>query len=288
MELSASVRRAINRYDPVKTEGLTLAPILMGEYESFLKASPAISFLPRSLPLKYLSEPLLAAFYRMEYDALEAGQESPGLFYRCVLFLALALRLGEGETEVERMKRFQVRVDPSDPAKLLSLEAGEEIRITPIQFQRLRPILAAQNGVDLPSDDANPELVEAERDIAAQRGPKLDISAEGMISSVAALTGTEEREIDQWPVLKFNRRKDAISRVLHFLVCGIGEASGAKFKGGNPYPSPFFDKVNDGSAALVSLDSFAGGAGKQAVQQAGGAMPPAPINDFWKGVNRND
>ena len=64
MELSAKTARAIRVYEPVKTEGLTLYPILMQEYESFLQGKSAISFLARSLPLEYLSQPLLSAFYR--------------------------------------------------------------------------------------------------------------------------------------------------------------------------------------------------------------------------------
>lgn len=283
MEIPASILRAARRYEAVETEGLTLHPILMEEYDSFLKASSALSFLPRSLPAKYISEPLLSAFFRMECDALETGTESPGLFYRCVLFLALALKIGPGEPDGERIKKFYLRVDPQRPDKLLCLEAEGNVRITPVMFQRLRPILAVQNGIELPSDDANPELVQAERDIAAQRGPKLDVSVEAMVSTVATLTGTDETDIDHWPILKFNRRKDALSRVLNFLVCGVGECSGGKFKGGNPYPSPFFDRLSEDSAALVSLDSFAGGAGKQAVANAGGISGNA-IDITQKGV----
>ena len=287
MEMRESIRRTVARYDPVEAEGLSLHPILVGEYESFLKARPAIAFLPRSLPVQYLSEPLLSAFYRMEYDAIQAGETPQGLLYRCILFLALSLGVGKGLAEEERVGRFRLTVDPENPARLMRLETttdeGEPVKITPVQFQRLRPILAVQNGIDLPSDDANPDLVEAEREIAAQKGPKLDVSVETLVSSVALFTGTDEADIYRWPVLKLERRREAISRALHFLVCGIGEASGGRFKGGNPCPSPFFDRVSDESVALVSLDSFAGGAGKQAVQQAGGSGAPAPMIDFPKG-----
>ena len=52
MELSAKTARAIRVYEPVKTEGLTLYPILMQEYESIPQGKSAISFLARSMPLE--------------------------------------------------------------------------------------------------------------------------------------------------------------------------------------------------------------------------------------------
>lgn len=285
MELSAKTARAIRVYEPVKTEGLTLYPILMQEYESFLQGKSAISFLARSLPLEYLSQPLLSAFYRMDMTALRQGEEPSGMFYRSLLFLALSLRLGEGKSEEERVKLFRVAAEREQPDKLLAVEAEtgerEKIRITPVMFQRLRPILAAQNGIELLSDDTNPDLLEAERDIAQQRGPKLDYRMDSLISTVAALSGSEERDLEDWPILKFQRRQEALERVLNFLICGVGETQGTKWKKGNPYPSPFFDRVQEDSAALVSLESYAGGAGLEAVRNAGNSgAPAAPILEF--------
>lgn len=285
MELSAKTARAIRVYEPVKTEGLTLYPILMQEYESFLRGKSAISFLARSLPLEYLSQPLLSAFYRMDMTALRQGEEPSGMFYRSLLFLALSLRLGEGKSDEERVKLFRVAAEREQPDKLLAVEAEtgerEKIRITPVMFQRLRPILAAQNGIELLSDDTNPDLLEAERDIAQQRGPKLDYRMDSLISTVAALSGSEERDLEDWPILKFQRRQEALERVLNFLICGVGETQGTKWKKGNPYPSPFFDRVQEDSAALVSLESYAGGAGLEAVRNAGNSgAPAAPILEF--------
>ena len=285
MELSAKTARAIRVYEPVKTEGLTLYPILMQEYESFLRGKSAISFLARSLPLEYLSQPLLSAFYRMDMTALRQGEEPSGMFYRSLLFLALSLRLGEGKSDEERVKLFRVAAEREQPDKLLAVEAEtgerEKIRITPVMFQRLRPILAAQNGIELLSDDTNPDLLEAERDIAQQRGPKLDYRMDSLISTVAALSGSEERDLEDWPILKFQRRQEALERVLNFLICGVGETQGTKWKKGNPYPSPFFDRVREDSAALVSLESYAGGAGLEAVRNAGNSgAPAAPILEF--------
>ena len=146
--------------------------------------------------------------------------------------------------------------------------------ITPIQFHRLRPILAAQNGIELASEDANPDLVQAERDIAGAKGPKLDVKLDSLIAAVAALSGVNEEEIEDWPIRKLQNRQQALNRTLNFLVCGIGETQGTKWKGGNPYPSAFYDRLQTDSASLIAMDQFAGGKGLQAVKNQGAAAPP--------------
>lgn len=275
MDIPQKYYRAIRRCEPVSAEGLTLYPITVAEYDDFTAARPAIEIIQQSLPVRFASMPLLSAFYVMEVEAWAQALPSVGFFYRALLFLALSLRLGEGLEAPERVKMFRVNTDPKDPLRLISLQfslCGEEkTRITPVQFQRLRPILAAQNGIELVSESANPDLIEAERDIAEQSSPGLDGSIGSLITSVSALSGADEKEIDTWPILKLVERQKAYYRMLNFLICGIAETQGTKWKGGNPFPSPFFNRKTDGSAALMPLDSFAGGEGTKAVRQAMGA-----------------
>lgn len=140
--------------------------------------------------------------------------------------------------------------------------------VTPVLFQRIRPILAEQNGIELIPDSANPELVQAERDIAEQSGVKLKADFSDMIATVAMMNGVDEEIIDNWPILKMLKRKRAAERVLAYLVCGIGESSGGKFKNGNPFPSPFFDRDNDTSSALTAIEDFVGGEGLKAINRA--------------------
>lgn len=273
MELSSEIRRAVRRYEPITAEGLTLYPIRVKEYDQYLIARSGLVQMQQAFPVRLISMPLLAACYRMDYEASVAGETPAGLFWRLLLFLALSLRLGEGQSEEKRVNRFHCVVDQNDMGNLKCVtaedESGKQITVTPLQFQRLRPILAAQNGVELESDMANPELVEAERDLAEMNGPKLDVRLEDLIATVAAVTGSDESEMDDWPILKLDRRRDAVNRVLGYLVCGIGEASGAKWKGGNPVPSPFFRKLDDESAAMLNIGSFAGGGGVGALKNAG-------------------
>lgn len=276
-KLPLHIQKAIRTYQPIETEGLTFWPILVREYHEFLTAKPAIEIMQQALPVRWLSMPLLSALYGMDFEAFQKGEPRVGLFSRCLLFLALSLRLGKGSEVAERTKLFTIIVDSEDPSQLKALrftgDDGEEKEITPIMFQRLRPILAIQNGIELASEDANPDLVEAERDLAEMNGPELDVSLDSLFSTVAAMAGIDEAEIDDWPILKLNRRQKAYSRVLNYVICGIGEAQGTKWKGGNPYPSPFYDKVRGDSAGAVRLEQFAGGAGVRAVQNAGVQTP---------------
>lgn len=275
-EIPLNIREAIYTYRPVDTEGLRLYPITVREYELLQNARPAIDFLQRSLPVRYLSVPLLSAYYAMDVESFENDEPSNGLFPRALLFLVLALRYKPEDTVEERIRSFASRilVSSEDHTVLTGIVFdmdGEEYKITPIQFQRLRPILAEQNGIILESDDANPELVEAERDIAEMNGPELDHNIYSLISSVATFSGVDEAEIYDWPVLKLYRRKEAYERALYFLVYGFASANGAQFKGGNPVPSPFYNRIDHDSSSLVDIGSVTGG--KQVTVSEGG-LPP--------------
>lgn len=274
MTIPYQIKKQIAKYAPVSVDDLTLYPILVENYSEFDYASPAIEFLQQSLPVRLMSEPLLSAYWQLDYEARSNNEEPVGLFYRAVLFLALAMRI-DLAGEIERLiDALSVETDPNDLSKLKAIHLndndGNSHRITPVMFQRLRPILAAQNGIQLLSDSANPELVEAEMIIASQSGLDLEVSTEELIISVATLSSVDEAEVFSWPIKKLNDRKAAYEKVLNYIVCSIGEAQGASWKGGNPYPNPWFKRKKNSSPALMNLNDFAGGAGTKAVQDAGG------------------
>ena len=272
-EIPANTMQLIRRYKPVETEGLTLWPVKVKERDGFTYARPSIEFVQQTLPVKYMSLPLLTAFYQIDLQNALMGEDPTGLFTRTLLFLALSLRVGEGLEMDKRVQMMSPIVSTEDPFNLrairFTLNGEERMEITPIQFQRIRPILAAQNGIKLYSENANPELIEAENDLAAANNVEIDVNFEDVISTVATFTGESEEDIDEWPILKLDRRRDAINRVLHFLVTGIGTASGAKYEGGNPYPSPFFNRKRTDSSAVMSIEKFAGGKGLEAVTNSG-------------------
>lgn len=262
MELSRNIQKNIRKYEAVETDGLTLYPILVKDFDYYLASKPAIEIMQQSLPVRLMSVPLLQAFYALDYEAITTGGEPVGLMYRALLFLGLSLRLSPDDPEAV-LHRFRIVADPNDPSRLKGVDFvvnGEEMhRITPVLFQRLRPILAAQNGIKLESDDANPELVEAERVLAETGNIKLSGDPYEMIATIAALERIDEAEIEDWPILKLQTRETTWRRIIGYQVCAIGQASGASWKGGNPHPSLFYERGNDGiSAALAPLSSLKG------------------------------
>lgn len=263
----------MDTYQPVNFEGIMLYPIKVRDYEAFGNARPAIDFLQQSLPVRFLSMPLLSAFYAMDVENSQQGKEPDGYFLRAMMFLVLSLRYRPKLPMKDRLHEFLSGVYSSadNPTVLKRIEFqqdGETKEITPILFARMRPVLAAQNGIELISTDANPELIEAERDLAELNGPEIDYNLQALLSFVAALSHAEEGEIYDWPILKLNRRRDSYERVLQFLLCGLASANGAQFKGGNPVPSPIFARKEQTSNALIDMAAFTKGQ-KVSVSESG-------------------
>ena len=269
-ELPLHIQKKIGRYEPIEIDGLVLYPIEVSEYYEFLAARPAIEFMQQRLPVTLMSEPLLSAYFKIDSGQVE-GIQPMGLFPSAILALVLALRLKSGQSIEERLNAIQIVVDPNDQTRLKHLrfvKDGEEITvITPITFQTLRPIIAAQNGIELHSDLDNPELVDAENDLAS-KSANLDMKVENFITSAAMIAGVDESEVYKWAILKMHNRLDAAKRVLDYMICGIGESQGSKWKGGNPNPHPWFNRLKEDNKGLMPIESFAGGQGLKAIKDA--------------------
>jgi hypothetical protein len=263
MELTPNIKKAIQRYAPVEAEGLTLYPVVMAEREEFEYARPAIDMMQQSMPPVYAAMPLLSAYYKMDYEAAMKGEEPVGLFAGALLMLALSLRLGTGLTAEERLGLFRLKADGEDMSCLLAVTFwadGEELHsVTPVQFQRLREIIAAQNGIELTPEDANAELVEAERALHEMEGAALSGDAGEKIAAVCALCRVDEDEVEQWPILKFQTRAKTWQRIIGFAVCGVAQAQGGRWKGGNPYPSMFYERTDRESGALRPINEVTRG-----------------------------
>lgn len=271
-ELPLHIQKSIGRYEAIETDGFLLHPIQVEHYYEFLYAKTSLEFMQQRLPVTLMSEPLLSALYKMDAGYAE-GMEATGLFLSALLALSLALRLvPDAKSIEERIRAFKIVLHPKDESRLKCLRCrinGEEqLEITPVQFQRLRPIIAAQNGADIPDESANPELVDAEKDAMSSKAPKLDITVEKMVHGAALVTGKDESEIYQWPILKLQQRLESAKMIMDYMICGIGETQGTSWKGGNPYPNPWFNRQKDGNAGLMPLESFANGQGMQAVHSA--------------------
>ena len=105
-EIPFHIMEKVWAYEPIETDGLTLYPILVREMRWFQMAQPAIDFIQQSLPVRFLSVPLLSAYFAMDFESRRDGQPISGLFSRAVLFLVLALRYREGEDMETRLESF--------------------------------------------------------------------------------------------------------------------------------------------------------------------------------------
>ena len=281
MDLSANIKRMVDRYQPVTAEGVTLYPITVEELDLFYSVRPALEFMQQILPVDLLRIPLLSALYQLELSIqIQTGENKFNLFTRSVLLLVLALRLGQGMTENERIALCKVEFDPQHPLNLIALRFqtdGEgEIRITPSQYDVLRPIIAAQNGAEIQPLDANPQLILAERQIMSAKMPDLKRDLCNKISFVAMKSGVEDEVIYTWPILKFERRATVAQMELNYMIYGIAQCSGfAKFENGNPCPSPFFERDLDALPAKM-LSSVGNGAAARAVEAASENNPTQP------------
>lgn len=263
MVLPVSISKAARRYETIKTDGLTLYPVLVKEYDEFILAKPAIEVMQQSFPVKLMGVPLLSAVYQMDFEAVNSGKQPSGLFSRTLLALALSLRLGAELAVDERVRLFQIVADREKPELLVSLRFtdadGVEREIRPTQYKMIREIIAVQNGVRLESERANPDIVKAQKDMASAGGIALESNTDDLISAVSAITQTDEAEIEEWAILKLMRRSESILRTLSYLVCGFGEMSGVTWKGGNPTPHPFYRRADGANGVLSRLGGEAGG-----------------------------
>lgn len=274
-KLPTKYLKLVNKYKPIEIDGLTLYPFTVERYEEFLIASKALGYMQQELPIQLMSIPLLSAFFKMDVEKVMSQEQTTGLYISAIIALVLALRLVKDDEEIaEACKRMVPVTDANDPTKLKYLafedeDTGELRTITPIQFITLRSVIAAQNGIEIPDELENPELVQAEKDLAEKKAPKLNMSEIDLVSAAAALTGVDEEEIYSWPVLKLTRRLGTFRRIIDYVICGIAEGNGSSWKNGNPVPHPFFERLKEGSDALISMDKFAGGKGLEAMQEAG-------------------
>lgn len=274
-ELPMKYKKLVDRYKPIKVEGFTLYPFTVEHYEEYLVASQAIGYMQQKLPIDLMSMPILSAFFKMDLQRAVKGDVPTGLFTSALVSLVLALRLAkDGEDVFESCRNFVPITSQNDPTqiKLLAFNdpnSGETKTITPVQFSTLRPIIAAQNGIEIPDELENPELVQAEQDLAEKKAPKLNVKINNLVVAAADMTGKEEEEIYGWAVLKLTRRLEMHKRILDYQICAISEGNGASWKGGNPVPHPYFEREKEGSDALISMDQFAGGQGLRAMQDAG-------------------
>lgn len=251
-------RLHIRRGEPIRECGVDLYPITMDHYEDFIQCKDALCLRLSSLPVRYVSLDYLSAIFALELDALREGnasaQASGGLFFRLMRLFGLSLRI---EMTAEKLNDciFYRSADGNISIEYIELiQTGADgnpntVRITPFQFSSiLRPLIAAQNQIELPDESENAELVDAyeKKKQIQDRGVALKTDLDDLVSSVAYHSGVSDAEIMDWNVRDFENRRRAIERDKRYMLYAQAEMSGmVTFKNGNPYPSWCFDALDD-------------------------------------------
>lgn len=272
-ERKARIRKGL----PIEALGLQFFPITMADYEEFLECKSVLAIRMTSLAktnIEYLSMPFLSALWAMELDTVRATGKAIGFFERTIRMLYLSLRL-----EYDTQKVFShIYCDENNPRNLLCVEVeqtdGKPVKISPAEFTTIvRPLIAEQNGIDLPNESENPDIVQTEQQMQQQGESKIKFDIETMIASVASASNIRQSELDEWTVKEFEIQKQALDRRMNYQIYTQAEMSGmVKFQKGNPYPSWCFDRADTLTSALITVDEMQGkyqGVGdvKQTVQQ---------------------
>lgn len=233
--------------EPKSVCGLTLYPITMAHYSEWQVHKRALIVRQSTLPAAYVFVPYLSALYSMDC------KHKTGLMYDTIMLLSLSTKLP--------ITSFDLRVYADDTEKLAHIAVKleeSEICITPEMYPPIRKAIADLNGERLPDEGDNPELIEAEQDIATARsGVRLDLNANTMVASVAHQCSVRKSEIMDWTIREFDERRMCIERDKNHLICAIAEKMPLfKWAKGNPYPSWCFDALKEGSIALESFSAF--------------------------------
>lgn len=259
MEETISIRQG----KPVSCLGLTFYPIQMRHYELFLMCKSALAVRLSTLPVKYAIKDYLNAIFSMEINVGQKNQGTVGFFYRIICLLELSLRIDNltGKDFFKNNVRFRKgQAGDLEIDAITVTQNGKNVEISANDFSTvIRSLLARQNGVELPDENENVDLVRAKEEIGELKNSsiKLNPSIDSLIASVAYNSKISEREIDDWTIREFENRQKAIERDKKYLLYAQAEMSGmVSFKKGNPYPSWCYDAIDE-SMGTMSVSALA-------------------------------
>lgn len=267
-------RECIVKGLPIRECGLDFFPITMEHYEDFIQCKEAMVIRQSTLPVRYVSMDYLSAIFALEVDALrESGGHfsGGGLFAKLMQLLGMSLRIDITSEMLNENIYYINENDRISIEKMVFTQTDAEgkertAEITPFQFStQIRPLIALQNRIELPDESENTELLEAYEEKKALESGHISVNPdiEDMKSTVAYLSGVTDREILSWTIRDFENRRRAIDRVEKHRAYRQAELGGmVSFKNGNPYPSLFFDPVDDslGTMAYSTLGKSLNGA----------------------------
>lgn len=259
-------KEKIRRGEPITALGITFYPVTMERYEEWLFCRDALCLRQSSLPVRYLPMDFFNAVFSFEIDSAEKGNKA-GLFPRLLHCLCLCTGIEPTEENLSKMILPERKSDGRLAViEIVIQQKTGTHKITAQEFSRtVRPLIAFQNGLSLPDESANPDILKDAEELnrrAAQSSPvKFDV--DNLIASVAFQSGLRERDLLMWTIREFENRKQAIDRDKRYIIYTQSEMSGmVTFKKGNPAPSWCFDLEDDtlGTVSLSDVQKNSGGA----------------------------
>lgn len=246
-------KEALLKYEPIELNGLVFHPITMENYDKWQALKPVLCLRQGTLPAAFACMTYLQCVWALDHSAKSNnGFGSDRIWDALLSILFLSLRLSD-EDEIQAIG------NPEFPETLTSiriLKDGQAHEITPMEFIQVRQLIADQNGAELPNEADNPDLVEAANDVNSANADNLDYSEADYMTSVASAKGLRRKDVLDWPIKEFEDEARALRRRYGYFTASIAESQGAKFKGGNPYPTWMFDKAKDEFAGLISMNEL--------------------------------
>lgn len=247
---------------PIEYCGLTFYPIQMRHYELYLMCKDSLAVRLSTLPVKYASKDYINAIFSFEIQSEKEKRKSAGLFIRILTMLQLSLRIESFDKKTFFKKNIRFKTIPDNDFeidKFILTQEDKTVEIPALEFStKIRSLIAMQNGVELPDESINVELVKAQAETQELKNSKTQLKqdVDSLIASVAYNSKIREREINDWTVLEFENRRKAIDRDKKYMLYGQAEMGGmVSFKKGNPYPSWCYDSIDEemGTMSISAL-----------------------------------
>lgn len=261
---------AIRCGNPVTECGLTFYPITMRQYEAFVNTRDVLTLRMASLPVRYMVMDYISALFAMEADAAANGNGGGGMFWSFMRLLYLSLRIEMNADTLAQAIFYRHEPGGSAINHLSICQCGKTVELTPADISaKIRPLIAALNGLELPDESENIDLIrdaEAKKAFYARNAAPLDVNIDDLIASVAYLSHVREIDVYDWTVREFELRRRAIDRDKRYTLNAQAEMSGMiTFKSGNPAPSWCYDTLDDslGTITLSALGQSLKGAAEK-------------------------
>lgn len=249
--------------NPIELYGLTFYPITMEHYELWQACKGVLTIRMATLPALYAAKPYIAALYAHDVDAKQESDKNGTQWSSWTAKLAAIMNLAMRLPLNFKPFIFSHRPDKDNDLTNVVIQNGEtRMTLPPHKFREIRELLAIQNGEELPNEAENPELVQAQNDIAASKSSRLKYDFKTLVASVANQANVRQEDVMGWTIQTFTAKQAAINRDKHYMLNGIAEANGAKWKNGNPTPSWCFDRDESQDGGFMSETDMLGKLGK--------------------------